>query len=124
MNHQHGTLLQFDFNPVHSRENNLDSESHLEQHRHKFNEQCFKVLKLMLAGEKLTNLSALTTHGIGDIRRRAKDLIDGFGIPVRREWALDENGHKQPFKWFYIAEADRAQVMQLLIDKLEIKKAS
>lgn len=121
---QPGTLLQFDFNPVHSRENNFDSEAHLEQHRHKFNEQCFRALKLMLAGEKLTNYSCLTVHDIGDIKRRAKDLIDGYHIPVRREWALDEHGNKQPFKWFYIAEVDRSQVMQIVIDKLEIKKAS
>lgn len=119
-----GTLLQIDFEPVHKFENNLESQAHLEQHRHKFNEQCFKVLKLMLAGEKLTNLSALTTHGIGDIRRRAKDLIDGFGIPVRREWAKTSGNQSLGYKEFYIAEEDRPQVMQLLIDKLETRKAS
>jgi hypothetical protein len=106
--------LQLTFSPVHDRENNPTSQAHLELKREDFNEQCWIVLKRMLDGEKLSYLTAINS-GIGDIRRRAKDLIDGKGIPVKREWAVID-GVKQDYKWYYIAEADRLAVMRRIID--------
>lgn len=109
--------LQMTFNAVHGRENNPDSQRHLELKREDFNEQCWRVLKRMLDGEKLSYLTAINS-GIGDIRRRAKDLIDGKGIPVKREWAI-ENGERQDYKWYYIAPEDRENVMRRIIDLMK-----
>lgn len=102
------------FNTVHNRENNPDSQAHLELKREDFNEQCWTVLKRMLSGEKITNKDGVNT-GISDIRRRAKDLIDHKGIPVKREWAV-VNGVKQDYKWYYISEEDRLKVANRIID--------
>lgn len=110
--------LEMTFNSVHVRENNPDSQAHLDLKREDFNAQCWEVLKRMLDGEKLSYLTAINT-GIGDIRRRAKDLIDGKGIPVKREWATDENGNRLDFKWYYIAKEDREQVMRRIIELLK-----
>jgi len=92
---------------IHLRENNPESQQQLELRRSDFSEQCWEVLTRMLNGEKLSSKSAINS-GIGDIRRRAKDLIDHMGIPVRREWAND-NGVRLPYKWYYIEEEDRGR---------------
>lgn len=105
------------FNAVHGRENNPASQQHLELKREDFNAQCWAVLKRMLDGEKLSYLTAINT-GIGDIRRRAKDLIDGKGIPVKREWATID-GVKQDYKWYYIAPEDRPAVMRRIIELMK-----
>lgn len=106
--------LGLNFNPTHKWENNPESQAHLNLKREDFNEQCWTVLKRMLAGEKLSYLTAINS-GIGDIRRRSKDLIDTYGIPVKREWAVVE-GERQYYKWYYIAAADRESVMKRVID--------
>lgn len=111
--------LQMTFSPVHRRENNPESLQHLELHRDKFTKQCWKLLKRLLAGERLTVLHAANT-GISSLPRRAKDLRDGFGIPVKREWALDGDGNKLDYKEYYIESADIPKVMLRLVDKLEL----
>lgn len=102
--------LTIDF--VHELENNPDSQRHLELKREDFNAQCWVVLKRMLNGEKLTYLTSINS-GIGDIRRRAKDLIDSKGIPVKREWAVVD-GVKQDYKWYYISPEDRENIMRMI----------
>lgn len=109
--------LGLDFNPTHQWENNPESQKHLNLKRVDFNDQCWTVLKRMLAGEKLSYLTAINS-GIGDIRRRAKDLIDTYKIPVKREWAQVE-GAKQDYKWYYIAPQDREAVMKRIIDLIQ-----
>lgn len=108
--------LGFNFDSVHQWENNPQSQAHLNLKREDFNEQCWLVLKRMLAGEKLSYLTAINS-GIGDIRRRSKDLIDGFGIPVKREWEIVD-GKRQDYKVYYIAPEDRAAVMKRIIDHI------
>lgn len=112
--------LQLTFNPVHVKENNFESQNFLNENRNILNIQCWTVLKRMLNGEKLSYLTAINT-GIGDIRRRAKDLIDGFGIPVRREWAVID-GVKQSYKWYYIASEDVHFVHEKIVALIEAKK--
>lgn len=104
------------FSPVHLRENNAESQQHLELKREDFNEQCWKVLNRMLNGERLCYLTAINS-GIGDIRRRSKDLIDGFGILVRREWAVID-GIRQDYKHYYIADEDREAVIKRIINTI------
>ena len=111
--------LNIEFNPTHKRENNSESQATLDLRRDDFNEQCWNVLKRMLAGEKITNKSGLES-GIGDIRRRAKDLIDVFKIPVQREWAISASGEKEKFKWYFIKPEDTPVVMKRIIDLLTV----
>lgn len=103
------------WNPVHTQENNSASQANLNFRREDFNEQCWVVLKRMLDGEKITMKTGLDS-GIGDIRRRAKDLIDGKGIPVQRDWAEDEKGKKLKHKWYYIKPEDRLTVAKRIIN--------
>lgn len=112
--------LTFTLDTVHRAENNPESQRVLNLRREDFNAQCWEALKRMLGGERLTNKIAVNT-GIGDIRRRAKDLIDGYGIPVRREWA-EENGKKLDYKVYYIAVADRPAVMRRIIGELKTEQ--
>lgn len=121
----HGTLLQFDFNPVHSRENNIDSEAFLEQNRHRFNGNCWELLLGMLKGTQYSTNGYNKVHKISSLPRRVMDLqkVFGLGDLIKYEWA-PEGSEDEGYKQCYIAEEDRPQVMQLLIEKLEIKKAS
>ncbi len=104
--------LNIDFNPVHHFENNSQSQEKLNLRREDFNDQCWLALKRMLDGDRITNKD----EQIGHIARRAKDLIDGFKIPVQREWALNEKGEKEKWKWYFIREEDRPKVMRRIID--------
>ncbi len=103
--------LSINWNPTHSKENNAQSQANLDLRREDFNDQCWLALKRMLNGDKITNKDP----GIGHMARRAKDLIDGKGIPVKREWA-EIDGAKQLYKWYYIAPEDRLAVARRIID--------
>jgi len=112
--------LNLSFNSVHPYENNPASQAVLNERREDFNEQCWLCLKRMLSGERLSYLTAINT-GIGDIRRRAKDLIDHKGIPVKREWAYID-GKRQDFKEYYIEEKDIPVVTAKILGQLVIIK--
>lgn len=78
------------------------------------NLQCRTVLRRMITGERLTMKSSVNS-GIGDIRRRAVDLIN-FGIPVTRKWASDNHGNKLDYKEYFIEDDDRFSIAQRIID--------
>jgi hypothetical protein len=88
--------LSIDFTapPVH-RENNLESQKIFEKNKERFSNQCRIVYEAMLRGERLTTTSALVRYGIGDLRRRVKDLKDDYGVPVQSE--LTDNRFKEYF---------------------------
>ncbi len=79
--------------------------------------QCREIVKRMLRGERLTMRSAIEA-GIGDIRRRAKDLIDKHQVPVCRERAV-KNNIPCKYKWYYIHPEDRMQVALSIDGMLE-----
>lgn len=108
------TQLTLTLDTVHLRENNPESQAVLDLRREDFNQQCWEVLKRMLDGERLSYKTAINS-GIGDIRRRAKDLIDGYGIPIKREWVDDD---EQRFKVYYIRPEDRPAVMRRIINEM------
>ena len=60
-------------------------------------------------------LTAVQT-GIGDIRRRAKDLIDYHQIPICREWATVD-GITQRYKCYYIHDEDIPVVAGRITDR-------
>lgn len=80
---------------IHERENNSDSELILKANKERFSNQCRIVYDALLRGEKLTTASALIKYGIGDLRRRVKDLVDYHGIEVKSE--LIEGRFKEYF---------------------------
>lgn len=63
-------------------ENNIQSQSILNQNKDKLNNQCQIVLDLLMKGERLTVRDAMIHYGIGDLRRRVKDLKDAAGISI------------------------------------------
>lgn len=101
------STLVIDFNPVHRRENNAESEAHLQQNRGAFNAQCLTVLKRLAAGEQLSMKEAINS-GIGDLRRRVKDLKDHYQIPIQAVWVNSKEGR---YKLYSIAPEHRAAAL-------------
>lgn len=77
-------LIQSEIDFVHTQENNRESETILEDNYDRLNKQCVLVLSLLKQGYRLTVRDAIIDHGIGDLRRRIKDLKD-FGIKIDSE---------------------------------------
>jgi len=71
--------LEFDF--TRRIENNQESNRILQANKVKINRQCRVVLDALQRGERLTVIEAAIKYGVGDLRRRVKDLRDkGFEI--------------------------------------------
>jgi hypothetical protein len=82
INYSKMIYLEFDF--TNRRENNPESNMILKKSKDKINRQCRIVLEALQRGERLTVFTAMVKYGIGDMRRRAKDLRDnGFEIRDR-----------------------------------------
>ena len=115
--------LTIEFNALHRRENNFDSQSFLDEHRGVIMLSCWKVLIRLLCGERLT-VSGASQLGEGHITnylpRRVKDLKDNFNVPVQDEWIKDDEG-KRLYKVYFIAEADRAFIANKILNKASIK---
>jgi hypothetical protein len=77
-------------------ENNLESQEHFDRNKKEFSNQCRIVYEALKKGERLTTTSALLRYGIGDLRRRIKDLKDIWNIPVQSEYV------KGKFKEYFI----------------------
>lgn len=82
----------FDFNqpvdfttPLVHHENNAESQAIFDGNIEHFTEQCKIVYRAFKRGERLTTTKALLEYGIGDLRRRVKDLIDIYGVRVDKE---------------------------------------
>ena len=78
--------LQLDFTKeiVH-RENNRESQNLFDQNKDRFSNQCKRVYDALMRGERLTTSKALLEYGIGDLRRRVKDLKDTWKVPIESE---------------------------------------
>lgn len=77
-------------------ENNIESQEHFDKNKKEFSNQCRIVYEALKNGERLTTTSALLRYGIGDLRRRIKDLKDIWNIPVQSEYV------KGKFKEYFI----------------------
>lgn len=78
--------LQIDFSTLHHNENTVENQLHFEANKEKFSKQCKIVFEALMRGERLTTAKALIEYGIGDLRRRVKDLIDMWGVPVQSKY--------------------------------------
>jgi hypothetical protein len=76
---------EIDFSELYHHENNPGSQAHFEENKSKFSNQCKIVYEAFLRGERLTTTKALLNYGIGDLRRRVKDLKDMWKVPVQSE---------------------------------------
>jgi hypothetical protein len=76
--------LNIDFTHPH---NNVPSAVAFEKNKEHYNNQCGIVLRAMQRGERLTTTTALINYGIGDLRRRVKDLKDIYHIEVKSAYA-------------------------------------
>jgi hypothetical protein len=88
--------LEFDFEAYAHKENNKESQAHFNNNKILFSKQCGLVYNLLMNGEVLTTRKALIDHNIGDLRRRVKDLIDIYKIPVQSRYVEGK------FKEYYL----------------------
>lgn len=84
---------------VHTKENNSESQQHLEENKKHFSQQCLRVLELLRQGKRLTTANA-PSYGILSLPRRIKDLRDHNGVEIAEAWRTDENGKKTIKEWF------------------------
>ncbi|UYW01767.1 helix-turn-helix domain-containing protein [Flavobacterium agricola] len=75
-------MKKIDFSQLKHNENTIENQKHFDDNQPKFSNQCKIVYEALLRGEKLTTAYALIHYGIGDLRRRVKDLKDNFNVPV------------------------------------------
>ena len=85
--------LSIDWNPVHKKENNSESQAILDANRAELNTQCKMVKAMLESGYRLTVRDAMINYGIGDLRRRIKDLIDYHDMDIKSR--LIEGGFKE-----------------------------
>lgn len=86
----------------HGKENNAESMALYDANLDDFNKQCRKVYELLHQGRRLTVREALLKFNIGDLRRRVKDLIDMYGVPIKKDYAIDKYGTVTRFKVYYL----------------------
>src|SRR5688572_15654283 len=72
---------------VHLHENNIESQEHLDNNRHKFNQKCKIVFGWLISGRRIKVLEA-AIEGVSSLPRRIKDLKDK-GVLISDEWAGD-----------------------------------
>ena len=86
---------------IHGKENNRDSQAHLEANEPHFKKQCHTVLTLLRKGVVLTSRIAMVDYNIGDVHRRIGELREGGIEGISDEWVMDKDGKKTRFKkWF------------------------
>ena len=85
-----------DLNLFYHLENNPGSQAHFEANKDRFSKQCKILYEALLNGEKLTTTKALLVYGIGDLRRRVKDLKDIWNVPIKSHYV------EKKFKEYYL----------------------
>lgn len=97
--------MKKDRTETHQRENNPESEQHLQENQKKFSRQCLKVLELLYQGKKLTTYSA-PGYGILSLPRRILDLKEN-GVKIDEHWLTDKEGKRTVKEWFLNFKTDR-----------------
>ena len=87
---------------IHQRENNPESEGHLQANAKKFSQQCALVHRLLAQGKELTSRIAMIEYGIGDLHRRVGELRDWHGIKIKDRWEMNADGKTTRNKVWYI----------------------
>lgn len=86
------TELNINFNRI---ENNQESNQILQENKKHLAKQCQILLEALMRGEHLTTAEGLVLYGIGDMRRRIKDLRDAG-------YTIKDSLQKNRFKKYFI----------------------
>ncbi|MBP8115983.1 MAG: hypothetical protein KAY50_11560 [Chitinophagaceae bacterium] len=89
---------------THQRENNEESEQHLQENQKKFSQQCLKVMELLNQGKRLTVANAIG-YGIMSLPRRILDCREN-GLKIEDQWVKDTKG-KRLYKEYFITITKR-----------------
>lgn len=84
---------------LHSKENNSESQSFLDENKDRISRNCLKTYELLRRGKRLTTDNA-PSYGIRSLPRRIKDLRDHNGIHIDEQWLTDADGKKICKEWF------------------------
>ena len=87
--------LAIEFNQRHAPENNEESEMNYIANLDAINNNCRTILEQLLTGRKLTGIDCIKL-GILEYRRRFKDLVDVYKIPIESEYPQG----KRYKRWF------------------------
>jgi hypothetical protein len=98
--------LSMDWDVVHNRENNPESQNQLLLQRDRFGEQCWKVLNELLQRDGLT-VREMVLMDINSPPRRIKDLKDNYNLPVMDRWVEDGSNR---WKQYYLAPEDKGRI--------------
>lgn len=107
---------------LHERENNPDSQQHLDTNRQKFETDAQFLLRQMINGEVLTAKTVVQKYGVAD--RRLRDLeIDG---KCEKRWRLNENGKRMYVEYFVprIKSPSKSEVIQRATKVIELLKST
>jgi hypothetical protein len=85
---------------VHGKENNKESQTHLEENAQSFGEKCLKVYDLLKSGVRLTVENALVKHGISSLPRRILDLKERGAKGIKDEWVKNKDGKNIYKQWY------------------------
>lgn len=104
---------------IHQKENNQESQQHLEENKDHFSAQCLKVLEILQQGKRLTVKSAMNQYEIWSLPRRILDLKEK-GIDIHDEWILDKDGKTKIKQWFLAPKTE--QSLQEFLSELQNEK--
>lgn len=85
---------------VHQRENNAESQDHLDINREHFSAQCKRVYDYLMNGGRLTVYSAMVDLRISSAPRRILDLKEK-GVKISDRWVGEKETNKE---WFMSTE--------------------
>lgn len=104
---------------THLRENNKESQAHLEKNEQFFTDQCLRVLRLLYRGVRLTTKNA-PALGIRSLPRRIKDLRDRNGVTVIiDEWRHYKNAPADKVWYINFKRKTKKQLFETWVKKLE-----
>ena len=86
--------------PIVHYENNAESQCDFLERETEFRGQCKTIMEAFQRGERLSTKIALLEYGIGDLRRRIKDLKDNYNV----ENIVDEKKDGGFKVWYLKAE--------------------
>ncbi len=89
---------------LHRKENNPESQKHLEDNEQKFVGQCAVVYSLLMKGVVLSSYIAMTQYRIGHLPRRLKDLRDDGGLHIDAQFERTPDGKTSRNKIWFIRE--------------------
>lgn len=82
-------------NLTHLKENNEDSQQHLDQNRDKFETDCQFLLRLMMGGKRLSD------QDVSDMRINGRRLRELFAEgKCKKQWKLNDNGKRMYVEYF------------------------